>query len=313
MGVNSCEELVQNLSDRLPGFGLVSIPEGVFEMGSLSEVADEDEQPTRLVYLDNYCLMDLSVTVGQFATYEREAFVIPNPTYRLLVKTEGCGLKGNTSVEPIEEVSRESVLSHVLLRGGKVFVDKQEVCGFEVQEDQSSITDISGRVVYQNQSDPQDPVTGVSWEMADAFCKHYGMVLPTEAQWEYAARGPQSLELPNGCDYGSASCMEMTSDINGANSQEVGIREAGKVGSYLPNGFGLYDVSGNVWQWVADWYGPYTDLPEGDVDMNPTGPETGGYRVLRGGSYLAWLARAAYRNYDYPGVRVSSGGFRCAR
>ena len=153
------------------------------------------------------------------------------------------------------------------------------------------------------------PVVKVSWYGAQAYCAWRGSRLPTEAEWERAARGgleggryPWGDQTPT-CGLG---------DLSGANYRACG-EERQPVGSYTPNGFGLYDMAGNVWEWTADWYaGDYYLSASAE---NPNGPLDGTYRVLRGGSYQmdAKLLRVAWRGKVTPDNRDEAGGFRCAR
>jgi formylglycine-generating enzyme required for sulfatase activity len=147
------------------------------------------------------------------------------------------------------------------------------------------------------------PVVGVSWYDADTYCEWVDARLPTEAEWEYAARGPEGHIYPWGDE-------DPTCDL--AQYGECSGRTV-PVGS-LPDGAswcGALDLAGNVWEWVADWYGDY---PSG-VLTNPTGPSSGEWRVLRGGSWYndPEDVRGAFRVRYLPGTRLGSLGFRCAR
>jgi formylglycine-generating enzyme required for sulfatase activity len=138
------------------------------------------------------------------------------------------------------------------------------------------------------------PVLMVTWHGAAAYCEWAGGRLPTEAEWEYAARGPEGNLYPWGnapptCDLANYG------DCNRA-AARVGSRPAGA------SWCGALDMAGNVWEWVADWYGPYTVRPQ----ENPTGPATGDIPVLRGGGWHSprWELRAAYRQHE-----VSPSGY----
>ncbi|MDZ4797409.1 MAG: SUMF1/EgtB/PvdO family nonheme iron enzyme [Bryobacteraceae bacterium] len=149
------------------------------------------------------------------------------------------------------------------------------------------------------------PVTGVSWYEAAAYCAWAGGRLPTEAEWERSARGPNSSGYPWGNEPGL--------DPSRANYNFSGSPGAPAPVGVFPAGHsseGLSDLLGNVWEWCSDWYGGYSDKKHED----PAGPPSGRSRIVRGGSWSnnPRNVRASYRNYDGPSVRYYYIGFRCA-
>ncbi|MCP4700188.1 MAG: SUMF1/EgtB/PvdO family nonheme iron enzyme, partial [Gammaproteobacteria bacterium] len=159
-------------------------------------------------------------------------------------------------------------------------------------------------------TDEHCPITGVSWDDAAAYCNWLSeqtgeeYALPTEAEWEYACRAGSETAYFFGDDEKRIGDYAWYSKNAKGKTQPAGKKKA--------NGWGLSDISGNVWEWVYDWYGNYPEKAQ----KNPKGPATGPYRVLRGGSWIdvAGFCRSASRFYwDDPDRRGRSTGFRLAR
>ena len=153
------------------------------------------------------------------------------------------------------------------------------------------------------------PAVHISWNDASTYCEWAGARLPSEAEWEKAAGG--GLE---GADYpwgDEAPTCDMDSD-NGAHYYDCNVEGTIPVGSFEPNGYGLYDMAGNVWEWVEDWYG--VDYYSQSPGENPHGPASGDYRSLRGGSWGTSVSnlRVTNRNWLFPDLTIIYFGFRCA-
>jgi formylglycine-generating enzyme required for sulfatase activity len=152
-------------------------------------------------------------------------------------------------------------------------------------------------------------VEEVSWSDVQEFIQKLNQKegvnkyrLPTEAEWEYAARAGTAGKYSFGDDAGALGRYAWYKDNSGGTTHPVGRKE--------PNGWGLYDMQGNVCEWVRDWYGDYSSSPVTD----PRGPSSGSARVDRGGSWgsNAWICRSASRGSSTPGARYDILGFRLA-
>ena len=171
-------------------------------------------------------------------------------------------------------------------------------------------SDLEGRLDH--------PVVHVSWNDAIAYCAWAGKRLPTEAEWEYAARGglerkvfPWGDELEPGGEH-RANVWQGT--FPAANTCDDGFYGTCPVDAFPPNDFGLHDAVGNVWEWSAEWYSP--DFHTRDKRTNPRGPLRGTRRSTRGGSYLCHHSycrryRVAARNSLTPDSTTGNTGFRC--
>jgi formylglycine-generating enzyme required for sulfatase activity len=161
---------------------------------------------------------------------------------------------------------------------------------------------------YRNFTAPDQPRVGVNWFEAVAFCNWANLRLPTEAEWEYAARGPQSLTYPWGNDFDPRRVIYHSNAGGKTAPVGAGVRQSGA------SWCGALDMSGNVWEWVADFY--HISAYASHSPEDPTGPTTGSTRVLRGGSINdggGWSLRSAAREWSSPDFRNKPIGFRPAR
>lgn len=209
------------------------------------------------------------------------------------------GSKGGTTAElPVHRVYLDAF-----------YIDKFEVTNLLY----ARFTQATGRKspgLWKNSTfnAPNQPVVGVSWYDAEAYCKSAGKRLPTEAEWEKAARGTDERRYPWGDQW----------DSRRANTSQGGPGRPTPIGSYEQgrSPYGAYDMAGNVWEWVADWYDPtyYAKSPT----RNPAGPDNGRVRVRRGGGWRSHpqLARTfnRFRGDDYePDSQSDDIGFRCVK
>lgn len=165
------------------------------------------------------------------------------------------------------------------------------------------------KIMGENLSEFKDdthPVEMVNWEDAQKFCRELSALtgktyqLPTEAQWEYAARGGKNSQKYKYSGSDELDAVAWYKQNSNAKTNPVKQKRA--------NELGLYDMSGNVWEWCSDWYGTYSS----SMQNNPTGASSGQSRVLRGGSWYcdAQYCRVSFRGYAAPSDRGDGSGFR---
>jgi formylglycine-generating enzyme len=293
------------------GMRFVRVPAGKFLMGSnespealapdypgysRQRFADlKDEAPVHPVRISRaFFLGQYEVTLGQFKYFLEASGYIPEPI------ADGTGGYGyNPAYDPATSVRGDA---------------------FEGRNPRYSWKNPG---FYQSND---HPVVNITWNDANAMAewlsrkegRHYR--LPTEAEWEYACRAGTNARYYSGNEPESLTRIANTFDAASelfwprwktfALKGNDGAAFTAPVGQYLPNAFGLYDMLGNAWEWVSDWYGEtyYAESP----GVDPKGPSSGNQRVRRGGSWHTWslYARCAFRNWNTPQTRYTLVGMR---
>ena len=277
---------------------MVRIPEGSFSMGTeLQNGFQEDgEGPVREVILDSYYIDKYAVTNAEFLKFVKET------GYTTEAEQYGWSFVFRDFVAPADE-------QHVVgtADGSSWWVAVEGANWFRPTGPSSTIEDC-----------PLHPVVHISWHDAIAYCEWAGKRLPTEAEWERAARGGlERATYPWGDELhpdGKHRCNIWQGEFPEENTGDDGFLRTAPVDAFDPNGFGLYNVAGNVWEWCADWFSSTYHVD--GRRLNPTGPAEGEARVMRGGSYLCHRSycnryRVAARNQNTPDSTTGNLGFRC--
>jgi sulfatase modifying factor 1 len=281
---------------------MVRIPAGPFLMGGEDPDAfpDDGEGPVRPVHVSEFHIDPKAVTNARFAAF---------------VKTTGYQTEA--------ERYGWSFVFHLFVRGaaaGRVLGGTVPqapwwlpVEGADWRHPEGPGSDVTRR---QNH-----PVVHVSWTDAAAYAAWAGKRLPTEAEWEKAARGGlEQARFPWGDDFtprGRHRCNTWQGTFPQHNTGEDGFLGTAPVTAYRPNGYGLHNASGNVWEWCADWFSPDWHAPDRpQTRRDPAGPTGGPGRVMRGGSYLCHDSycnryRVAARTMSTPDSSTGHVGFRC--
>lgn len=207
-------------------------------------------------------------------------------------------------------LEEEKSAHHVYLKG--FLIDKYEVSNEEYEKFLHETKHSVPKYWYDDRfNDPSQPVVGVSWEDAAAYAKWANKRLPTEAEWEKAARGTIGFTWPWG-NYRGKSYISHFLNIYGTAD---GFEYTSPVDHFIlgVSPYKVFNMAGNVWEWCQDWFDPhyYKHSPE----INPMGPKTGKYKVLRGGSWVNKIYNISNtkRIRNYPNVKLNIYGFRCAK
>jgi formylglycine-generating enzyme required for sulfatase activity len=256
------------------GITFATIPGGSFEMGD--EVGDlwEGCRPVHTVMVSGFEMSVYEVTNAQYAAYLNSALASG------AVEMKNGDVFGKTGEWPGE---RYLDIGYSYTPDNKCWINYRN----------GAFTVTSGKENW--------PVVAVSWYGAKSFALYYGLDLPTEAEWEYAARGGKQYQY--GTNDGTIDGSKANYDMN--------VGRPTPVGAYPANPFGLYDMSGNVWEWCQDWYGSY---PNESV-TNPSGAQSGDVRIIRQGTWdnKAFKCRTAYRGRFAPADADYGLGFRVVR
>ena len=281
---------------------MVELPGGIFLMGSEDADArpEDGEGPVREVTVDAFTIDPTTVTNRQFGQF------VDSTGYRTDAETFGWSyiFRG---LLPKARRRRLTLTGDVKAVPWWLAVE-----GASWARPEGPGSNVKGRLHH--------PVVHVSWNDANAYCEWVGARLPTEAEWEYAARGglvgkrlPWGDELTPG---GRHRCNVWQGAFPDNNTLADGYLGTAPAESFRPNGYGLYNMAGNVWEWCADWFSA-----DGHLGLrldNPTGSAEGGAKVLKGGSYLCHDSycnryRLAARYANTPDSATGNAGFRCVR
>jgi formylglycine-generating enzyme required for sulfatase activity len=273
------------------------IPAGTFRMGDSTGDGNpgDGETPVHEVFVSEFSIDTTSVTNEQFAAF------VDGTGYRTEAERFGFSAVFHLAVETAPENIMSSAGVTPWWLG---------VTGADWAHPGGPGSGLDGR--------ERHPVVHVSWNDALAYCEWAGRRLPTEAEWERASRGgiegaryPWGDELLSG--FGSWRCNIWQGRFPTDNTVDDGWLTTAPVETFSPNGFGLWQTVGNVWEWCADWYSPryYASSPARD----PRGPDAGAGRVLRGGSYLCHDSycnryRNSARSSNTPDSSMGNAGFR---
>jgi formylglycine-generating enzyme required for sulfatase activity len=304
--------------------GMVLVPGGAFNMGAKGKQSSPDEYPVHTVTVPAFYIDVTEVTNAQFGAFVQatgySTTAEKKPDWNELKKTLPPG-----TPKPADSLLVAASLVFLQTAQAVDLGDYSQwwrwIKGASWQHPQGPASDIKGKENY--------PVVQVSWDDAMAYCRWAGKRLPTEAEWEFAARGgltdpvyPWGNEAVN---EGKPKLNSWDGQFPHSNTMKDGFLRTAPVKSFAPNGYGLYDMSGNVWEWCSDWYDAayYTTLA-GKTTHDPQGPSqsddpdepTVPKRALRGGSFLCNDSycsgyRVARRMKTSPDTGLEHTGFRC--
>jgi formylglycine-generating enzyme len=306
---------------------MVLIKGGVFVMGTNDERSFENERPAHSVKVNDFYMDVHEVTNAQYAAF------VDATGYKTVAERPIDWDEMKEQLPPGTQKPSEDILQP----GSMVFTPPNQpvpldnianwwvwVIGADWQHPEGPKSTIAGRANH--------PVVHIAFEDAEAYAKWAGKRLPTEAEWEYASRGGLTSGRYTWGDEDPQLNVKLANIWQGhfpnLNTKEDGFERTAPVMSFVPNGYGLYDMAGNVWEWCSDWYhdDAYKMLDQKGVTENPKGPDKS-YdrnepfsvkRVTKGGSFLCNVSYCeSYRPTARRGTSFDSGmshlGFRCVK
>jgi formylglycine-generating enzyme required for sulfatase activity len=308
-----------------PPEGMVWIEGGSFAMGGDNKQARKDEFPKHAVQVTGFYMDATEVTNAQFSAFVKATGYITTAEKDINWEEIKSQLPPNTP-KPPDSVLKAASLTFVATKSEVNLSDYSQwwhwTRGANWKHPQGPNSEIVGK--------DQLPVTQVSWDDANAYCQWAGKRLPTEAEWEYAARGGLQNNVYSWGnvfeELGASKCNFWQGKFPYLNLNIDGYIGAAPVKSFTPNGYGLYDMAGNVWEWCADLYNNnyYAQLSKQKIVINPKGPSKSfdpdepliRKRVMRGGSFLCNDSycsgyRVSARMKSSPDSGMEHLGFRC--
>jgi formylglycine-generating enzyme len=296
---------------------MVFIKSGIFEMGGDNEQANRDEFPKHKVKLSSFWMDETEVTNAQFTVFVNKTNYITTAEKPIDWEELKKQLPPNTP-KPSEEDLQPSSLVFVMGNGNEYWWKLEK--GANWKHPSGPLSDIVGKENY--------PVVQVSWFDAQAYCTWAKKRLPTEAEWEFAARGKLKNKIftwgNEAINSGKSKANSWEGEFPKTNVLKDQYLKSSPVKTYPSNGYQLYDMAGNVWEWCSDWYDftYYSCFKE--VIKNPKGPDKSidlediyaQKRVIRGGSFLCNDSycsgyRNARRMRETPDTGMEHIGFRC--
>lgn len=282
---------------------MVRIPAGLYQIGGddPDSFPEDGEGPVRQVELEAFWVETRCVTVRQFGNFVKAT--------RYVTEAEhfGWSFVFNSLVDP-------KARNHILEARVPEAPWWLAVAGAYWRAPEGPGSNIGER--------PNHPVTHVSWNDACAYATWAGKRLPTEAEWETAARGGlENAKFPWGNQLtprGRHRCNIWQGEFPLINTEEDGYFSTAPVDTFPPNGYGLYNMAGNVWEWCNDWFSQDWHAADAPITrVHPGGPSTGQARVIKGGSYMCHTSycnryRVAARSLNTPDSSTGHMGFRCA-